>query len=70
MDGLDSVLKGRGNLERLGPTYFPILGLGIGGHATASQTENRRYHAAQVIVYFSVQTLWSKGVWAEPFGTS
>ncbi len=68
MDGLDSVLKGPENIERLGPTYFPVLGLWIVGHAIASYTASKRYHAAWVVVYFAVQTLWSMGVWAEAFG--
>jgi hypothetical protein len=68
MDGIDSALKGPENLERLGPSYFPILGLWILGHFVASLTDSRRYHAAWVTVYFAVQTLWSMGVWAEAFG--
>ena len=70
MDGADSILKGPENLDRLGPTYFPVLGLWIVGHVIASQTENRRYHAAWVVVYLVVQTLWSMGVWAAVFPAS
>ena len=68
MDGTDSILKGPENLERLGPTYFPVLGLWIVGHTVAAWTDSRRYHAGWVVIYFVVQTLWSMGVWAEAVG--
>jgi hypothetical protein len=70
MDGLDSILKGPENLERLGGTYFPVLAVWILGHSIAAWSESRRYHAVWVLVYFAVQTTWSMGAWAEAFGGS
>jgi hypothetical protein len=64
LDGIDSILKGPENLERLGPLYFPIVGLGIAGNLVAAWTDSRRYHTFWVIAYFLFQTLWSMGTWA------
>ena len=69
MDGVDSILKGPENLDRLGPTYFPVLALWIAGHAYAAYSDSRRYHRIWVVVYFAVQTIWSMGVWAAVFGS-
>ena len=66
VDVVDTIMK-PGNLADVGPTYLPMMGVMILGHAAAAFTENRRFHAMWVVFVILVNLIFSYGIWLDVF---
>ncbi len=68
-DVVDTILK-PGNLDDVGSSYGPIMGIMILGNVAAAITERRLFHQIWVVVTILLTLTFGLGVWADIFPVS